>query len=97
MTKPLQTFRAGAIAATIWENHVAKKDGSVGVFNTISLERSYKDTEDRWQSTASLRLADLPKAQLVLWKAYEYLVLKRQDSTTLHTLSTDAGNIPAIA
>ena len=29
-----------------------------------------------WKSTASLRVNDLPKAALVLNKAYEYLVLR---------------------
>ena len=41
--KPVQTYRAGSIAAKIWENQVLKKDGSTAVFHTISLDRSYQD------------------------------------------------------
>lgn len=72
---PEKKFRAGAITATIWKN--TSNDGE-SEFNTISFERSYKDKKDEWQTTNSLRVNDLPKAKLVLEKAYEFLVLKEQ-------------------
>jgi hypothetical protein len=34
------------------------------------------DKEGNWQTTSSLRVGDIPKATLVLNKAYEYLMLK---------------------
>ncbi len=73
---PEKKFRAGAITATIWKN--TSNDGE-SEFNTISFERSYKDKKDEWQTTNSLRVNDLPKAKLVLAKAYEFLVLKEQN------------------
>ncbi len=90
MNKPLQTFRAGSIAAKIWENQTKKE---ANVFYTVSLERSYKDANAEWQSTNTLRAADIPKAELVLRKAYEHLVLRH--STT--TLAQEVGNIPTLA
>ena len=72
---PEKKFRAGAITATIWKN--TSNDGE-SEFNTISFERSYKDKKDEWQTTNSLRVNDLPKAKLVLEKAYEFIVLKEQ-------------------
>ena len=78
--QPLKKFRAGAIAATIWENPI-EKEGKTTVYNTISFERGYKDKDGVWKSTSSLRTADLPKAVVVLSKAYEYLVL--QDKTAV--------------
>jgi len=74
---PEMKFRAGAVTATVWQN-TGVRDGEPTQFNTISLERSYKDKNDAWQSTNSMRINDLPKASLVLDKAYEYLVLNQQ-------------------
>jgi len=74
--KPEKKFRAGAVTATIWANEGKGKNGEKTIYKTISIERIYKDKEDKWQSTNSLRLNDLPKANLVINKAYEYLLLK---------------------
>jgi len=73
-------FRAGAITATVWQNQ-GQKDGEPTQYSTISIERSYKDKNDAWQSTNSLRINDLPRAELVLKKAYEYLVLNQQSAS----------------
>lgn len=73
---PEKQFRAGAISATIWRNNITKKDGSSAEIMTISFQRSYKDKETaEWKKTSSMRSMDLPKAVVVLNKAYEYLVL----------------------
>jgi hypothetical protein len=76
---PEKKFRAGAIAATIWLNKGSRPDGEDSEYRTISLERNYKDKEGNWQSTNCFRVSDLPKAEVVLKKAYEYLVLNEQD------------------
>lgn len=78
---PEKKFSTGAINATIWKNTGTSKNGQEVEFNTISLQRRYKDKNDQWQSTNSLRVNDLPKAALVLNKAYEYLVLRDTSST----------------
>ncbi len=70
-TKPLKKFRAGAISATIWNNKTEKGD-----FNTVSFQRGYKDKEGNWKDTTSLRVMDIPKAALVLTKAYEFLTMQ---------------------
>lgn len=76
---PEKKFRAGAISATVWLNHGQKSNGEESEYRTISLERSYTNKEGQWQSASSFRVADLPKAAIVLQKAYEYLVLNEQD------------------
>jgi len=73
---PEKQFRAGAISATIWQNEGQKKDGGIASFNTISFERGYKDKTGTWKSTSSLRTSDIPRALVVLNKAYEYLVMR---------------------
>jgi hypothetical protein len=76
---PEKKIRAGAVSATIWKNK-ADSNGKTVEYSTISLDRNYKDKEGKWQSTHSFRANDLPKAQLVLGKAYEYLMIKEHDS-----------------
>lgn len=75
---PETKFRSGAIAATIWANETMR-DGKKVVYKTVGFERSYKDKNDEWQTTNSLRTADIPKAILVLSKAYEHLALNAED------------------
>ncbi len=78
---PEKKFSTGAISATIWKNDgTSKRTGGPVEFRTVTLQRRYTDKEGNWQTSNSLRLNDLPKASLVLQKAYEYLVLKGQDS-----------------
>ena len=74
-TQPEKKFRAGAISATIWQNNI-EKDGKLASFNSVSLERVYKDKEGNWQTTCNFRANDLPKLALVAQKAYEYVIFK---------------------
>ncbi len=77
--QPEKKFRAGAISATVWLNQGQNKTtGETTEYRTISLQRGYKDKKDQWQNTNSFRLNDLPRAALVLTKAYEYLVTSSQ-------------------
>ena len=78
---PEKKFRAGAISATVWNNAGQNKDGEPTEYRTVSFDRAYKDKEGNWQHTSSLRISDLPKAGVVLQKAYEYLVLNDASDT----------------
>jgi len=74
--QPEKRFSAGGIQATVWKNKV--KD-SEDTYQTVSVQRCYKDKEGNWKHTDSLRVTDIPKANLVLQKAYEYIVLKKEE------------------
>ncbi|MBS3169319.1 hypothetical protein J4210_02440 [Candidatus Woesearchaeota archaeon] len=76
---PEKKFRAGAISATIWLNKGQLASGLESEYRTISIERNYTDKEGKWHSNNSLRINDLPKARLVLDRAYEFLLLQEQD------------------
>ena len=77
---PEKKFRAGAISATVWLNHgQSKKTGEQTTWRTISLQRGYKDNNDQWQNTTSMRVNDLPKAWTVLMEAYKHIVFKEQE------------------
>lgn len=77
-TLPEKKFSTGVISATVWNNPVVRKNGESAEFRTVSLQRRYQDKDGNWQTSSSLRVNDLPKASLVLTKAYEYLVLKEE-------------------
>lgn len=72
--RPEKKFKVGGISASVWK-HTSTKDGQNYDYKTVSIDRTYKDDKGAWKHTASFRLADLPKASLVLQKAYEYLAL----------------------
>lgn len=76
---PEKKFRAGPISSTVWANKGKRKDGEEITFRTVSLDRRYTDKEGNWQSSSSYRASDLPRATLVLQKAYEYIVLKNSE------------------
>jgi hypothetical protein len=73
--QPVKKFKAGAISATVWENQAQNQQGE-----SVSFDRTYKDANGEWQHTNSLRMADLPKATLVLSKAYEFLALNSPEA-----------------
>ena len=74
--QPEKKFSTGAISATVWKNSGVSKTGEATEFQTVSLQRRYTDKKGEWKSTSTLRINDLPRAALVLSKAYEYLTLK---------------------
>ncbi|MFH1850367.1 MAG: hypothetical protein ABH879_09400 [archaeon] len=79
VNQPERKFRAGPISATVWQNQGKNSKGEAVIYRTVSLERGYKDRDNEWQSTNTLRTNDLPKAALVLAKAYEHLTLNETD------------------
>jgi len=80
---PEKKFKAGAISATIWKNASQDSEGVEKEYRTISFERVYKDKEDNWKTTNQLRVSDIPKATLVLNKAYEFSVLSNTEEKLL--------------
>jgi hypothetical protein len=77
--QPEKKIRSGAISATIWQNEQETPTGKVA-YKTVSFERTYKDKAGQWQNTNKLRANDIPRAVLVLNKAYEHLALGEEAS-----------------
>lgn len=67
--QPVKKFQFGQIQASVWKNQ--GKEGSE--FFSVSLDKRYKDAQGIWKSSSSLKPTDLPKAVLVLQKAYEFV------------------------
>ena len=80
--KPEVTYRAGAVSCSIWKISVKTKDGKTFDNLSVTIQRGYKDKEGNWKNTDSLKTADIPKAQLVLSKAFEFMTMKDGEATS---------------
>ena len=86
---PEKKFSTGVITATVWNNQGKGRNGEIVGYRTVSLQRRYKDKNGVWQSANSLRVNDLPRASLVLQKAFEYLVLREQEQNASDYVDED--------
>ena len=77
--KPVKKYKVGGVQAAIWENQAANPQGQQETFHSVTLERRYKDRDGNWKTSESFRAGDLPKAILLLSKAYEFVALKEVD------------------
>jgi len=75
MSSPVKKFSAGGVQVAVWENE--GKEGTS--FYTASIDRAYKDKNDEWKHSNSLKMNDIPKAVLALQKAYEFMALKEPE------------------
>ena len=82
MTKPEKRFQSGGIEASIFENEI-QQNGKTLKIKKVAFQKRYKSTQG-WKTTYSLDINDIPKAVLVLSKAYEFLVLN-PDTTAEET------------
>ena len=70
--QPEIVFRHGPCSAAIFVNEYQRGEQTFTV-RTVSFQKRYRDAKGEWQATSSLHVNDIPKATLVLAKAYEYL------------------------
>ncbi len=69
--KPSKVYKAGVLNLSLWENVSESGD----VMKSYTIQRAYKDKEDKWQHTSTLRSVDLTKLKILLEEAYRDLVL----------------------
>jgi hypothetical protein len=81
MPKPEKKFQAGGIEASIFENEIQHNGKNVKI-KKVAFQKRYKSNDGSWKGTGSLDITDVPKAMLVLSKAYEYLVLNAESPGT---------------
>jgi len=73
MPKLERKFQAGGIEASIFANEIEQAGKRLKI-KKVAFQKRFKG-KDGWKTTYSLDANDIPKAILVLSKAYEYLVL----------------------
>ena len=71
-TKPVKVFRDRGLSVSVFANKSTVRDREMTFFNT-DIQRSYKDGET-FKTTHSLGKDDLPRAQLLLAQAWEWIV-----------------------
>ena len=77
MAEPEIVFRHGTCSASVFQNEFQRGKESFKT-RTVSFRRRYRDKEGEWRTGGSLGLNDIPRAILVLNKAYEYLASNGQ-------------------
>ena len=70
--RPVQTIRLGVVQAAIWQD-----DTEHGPRFGITLERLYRDKDEKWQSSRTFRPGDLPTLIQVLTLAVADLFHRR--------------------
>lgn len=73
---PVKKIAVGNIRVNLWENKRITEEGEEVSFQSVSLERTYKDKDNKWQSTTSFKLSDIPKIRLALDELYKQVFLK---------------------
>lgn len=68
--KPTKTYKAGLLDLSLWEN-----EGKEGIMKSFTFQRSYQDTEGKWNHTQSIKTTDIPKLIVLLQKAYSEMIL----------------------
>lgn len=67
-----KTFRQGSCNASIVKSiHVSGERSFT--LRKVVFQRHYRDNDGNWKSTHDLRVNDIPKAVIVLNRAYEFL------------------------
>jgi hypothetical protein len=78
MAKPEKSFKCGGCEAAVFENEILKAGKTIAI-KKVAFQKRYKNANGEWDSTHSLDINEIPKAILVLNKAYEYLVTRTDD------------------
>lgn len=73
---PDKKFKAGGLTATVWKS-ISQKGTT---YYNVQLGKSYKDKDNNWKTTSSLRENEVPKAMVLLQKAYEYVIMQTTNS-----------------
>ena len=77
--KPVKEFRSkGLIKASIWENEGQNNKGETVIYYSVNIEKSYKDKDGNWKTSSTYFREDLPRVQLVAFKAFEWIHMGSQ-------------------
>ncbi len=87
--QPIKKFRVGGIAASVWRNEESQPDGNLLVKHSVQIQKRYRDKEGNWQDTNYYFANDLPKLQLVVAKAYEFIALNENEANVESTTAAE--------
>ena len=84
MAKPEKSFKCGGCDAAVFENEIVTGGMKIPI-KKVSFQKRYKSADGEWKSTGSLDVNEIPKAILVLTKAYEYISFGSSDESDSHS------------
>lgn len=84
--QPVQEIRLGLIKAVIWANPTKNN----GTMHNVTLARLYRDSDDKWQESASLRRDDLLLTRKVLDAAHSWICQTEQERSADESASASA-------
>ena len=74
--QPCASFRVGNISAAVWKKEKLK-DGETYIEYSVKIQKQYKDKKDSEYKPTNYYFRDeLPRLQLVVAKAYEFICLQ---------------------
>ena len=73
MAQPDIVFKHGHCNAAVFSKEILTPGGRPASTHKVSFQKRYLDKNGEWQTASYLDVNDLPKAALVLNKAYDYL------------------------
>lgn len=72
--QPEKKFTYGSVSCAVWNNTATPKNGEPFEFKTVSSPtRNYKDKDNKWNTTSSLRKNDIANAIMCLQDAQKYI------------------------
>lgn len=82
--KPIQKYQAGGLQSAVWKKEIKDKEGKTFVVHNVSLQKSYKDKDDKWQNqTINLNNpVEIQRAELVLEEAKRFLLLSSTSTSS---------------
>lgn len=72
--RPVEKFIAGGVSAAVWHSTRMGREGKNIQIGAVTMDRRYRDKDGEFKNTNSLNMNDIPKAIVVLFKAYDFLV-----------------------
>ncbi len=80
--QPVREFRiGGTITASVWRNETQKGDRTI-INHSVQIQKRYFDKADQdWKTSGSFFPDDLPRLQLAIGQAYEYIMTEADRSS----------------
>ena len=72
--KPIEVLRRRGVKVSIFEN----RSGDT-TFHKVAVQKIYRDGQQGWKTTTSLGRDDLPIAQLLIGRAWEFILEKEAE------------------
>ena len=74
-SKPVKSFSAGSIQASIWKKET-EKDGQTVVRYSVRIQKQYKNDKGEWQNTDYYFPEELAKLESIVRKAFDFILVK---------------------